>query len=380
MSLRDVLRFQLKRVNPFRGLVIDSATWADAHEYHRTQLRLHNLAMHQPGIVFGLGIQASDPPDRTAAIEPGLAVDPQGNVIIVAEAQRYHFQTDEGGTVYLLLQYREIPTDVVNGRAGEGQAARILEAYRIQERLQLPEEAFVELARVAIADARTPITNAGNPFDPRVGELDLRFREHGPSSVQAEVTVGQVWLGDRLGGWNAHEAGLRSLCEELTHSTRYRGALRASVQLGDPVLQCDLLYITGSDAVQLTAQEEQVLAAQISRGGVVLFEEQRRPGRQAGPGDLGKTVLALSQKLSLQLRLVGRGHPVLGARHVFTAPPAGAEPNGQILEAGRLFYSTAGYGSAWQGGLDDSPLPRQAIREALEFGVNLAVLGAGRAS
>lgn len=378
MSLRDVLRIQLKRVNPFRGLVIDSTTWADAHEYHRTHLRLHNLAMHQPGIVFGLGIQASDPADRSVVIEPGLAVDPDGNVVIVADAQRYHFQTEEAGTVYLLLQYREIPTDIANGRPGEGQAARILEAYRIQERLQLPEEPFVELARVTIADARTPITNAGSPFDPKVGELDLRFRVHGQSSVQEEVTVGEVCLDDRLSGWNAHEAGLRNLVEEITSTTRYRGAVRGPLPLTDAALQCHLLYITGSEAVQLTAQEEQVLAAQLKRGGVILFEEQRRPGRQAGPGDLGKAVLALSQKLNLQLRLVARGHPVLSARHVFTAAPPGSEPNGQILEAGGLFYSTAGYGAAWQGGLDDSPLPRQAIREALEFGVNLVTLPSRR--
>jgi metal-dependent amidase/aminoacylase/carboxypeptidase family protein len=53
MKFDEILKFKLKRVNPFQGLVIDSDTWRDAHEYHRSQQRLHMLAFHNIGIIEG---------------------------------------------------------------------------------------------------------------------------------------------------------------------------------------------------------------------------------------------------------------------------------------------------------------------------------------
>ena len=54
MALDDIIKFQLKRVNPFQGLVVDTDIWRDAHEYHRDQQRLHMLAFHNVGIVGGI--------------------------------------------------------------------------------------------------------------------------------------------------------------------------------------------------------------------------------------------------------------------------------------------------------------------------------------
>ena len=74
MTLEDLLKFQLKRVNPFQGLVIDADTWHDAHNYHREQLRLHYLAFHNVGIVDGLKVTANDPADLSVMIHPGVAI------------------------------------------------------------------------------------------------------------------------------------------------------------------------------------------------------------------------------------------------------------------------------------------------------------------
>ena len=56
MDLSSITRFRLRRVNPFRGLVIDETTWAEAHDYHRDHLRLHTLAFHDVGVVAGLTV------------------------------------------------------------------------------------------------------------------------------------------------------------------------------------------------------------------------------------------------------------------------------------------------------------------------------------
>ena len=67
----DINKFQLKRVNPFQGLVIDADTWQDAHNYHRDQQRLHVLAFHDTGIVSGLEVTANNPPDLLLISIPG---------------------------------------------------------------------------------------------------------------------------------------------------------------------------------------------------------------------------------------------------------------------------------------------------------------------
>ena len=108
MELEDIVKFQLKRVNPFQGLVIDADIWRDAHEYHRDQQKLHMLAFHNVGIVGGLEVVANKPPDLSVSIQPGMAVDPEGNIIIVAKTQRYRIQTPEKKTLYLIIQFREV--------------------------------------------------------------------------------------------------------------------------------------------------------------------------------------------------------------------------------------------------------------------------------
>jgi hypothetical protein len=54
MDLKTITRFRLRRVNPYRGLVIDEKTWAEAHDYHRDHVRLH-ARLSQRSIVAGGG-------------------------------------------------------------------------------------------------------------------------------------------------------------------------------------------------------------------------------------------------------------------------------------------------------------------------------------
>ena len=117
MTLEDLVKFQLKRVKPFQGLVIDVDTWHDAHNYHREQLRLHYLAFHNVGIVNGLEVTANSPADLSVMIHPGVAIDPDGNIIIVPQAQRYNLQTQQKGVtlIWLMLwQCRSSPLTTRN--------------------------------------------------------------------------------------------------------------------------------------------------------------------------------------------------------------------------------------------------------------------------
>ena len=107
MDLKDILQFQFKRVNPFQGLMIDTDIWWDAHNYHRDQQRLHTLLFHRVGIVQGLEVTSNKPPELSVNIHPGIAIDPEGNVIIVPTTQHYRIQTREKGAIYHFVSLTE---------------------------------------------------------------------------------------------------------------------------------------------------------------------------------------------------------------------------------------------------------------------------------
>ena len=85
----------------------------------------------------------------------------------------------------------------------------------------------------------------------------------------------------------------------------------------------------------------------------------------------------MAQRLGRQLAQVERGHALLVGRHVFSSAPAGALESARVLEAGGMVLCSADYGCAWAGGPPDRPLPRAAIRDTTEFGVNLALYRQG---
>ena len=240
MALKDLIKFQFKRVNPFQGLVLDADTWRDEQDYHRNQQRLHTLAFHGTGIVEGLEVKSSQPPDLSLTISPGVAIDPDGNVIVISQAQHYGLVSKDKGQVYLIIQYREIPTA---SPSEEGQATRILEAYRISEVTYLPDEPYLELARINFDPSQKNIMDAAVPSGPRVNEIDLRFRQsakvalpapmateidrrpHLPAEVtpREKVILGHMALGEA--SHDLHSSGLMKLAHQVGFQTEYQAAV-----------------------------------------------------------------------------------------------------------------------------------------------------------
>ncbi|MDD5435633.1 MAG: hypothetical protein PH343_09425, partial [Nitrospira sp.] len=186
MNFDEILKFKLKRVNPFQGLVIDSDTWRDAHDYHHDQQKLHTLAFHETGILYGLEVVANKTPDMSIIINPGIAVDPEGNFIIVPEIYNYRIQTTAKQTVYIIVQFREIPGGPYQPPEN-GQPTRIIEAYRIQERDKLPKEPYIELCRVNFDPAGKVIKNAKNPSQVGMNEIDINFRQEAKKVMRPNI-------------------------------------------------------------------------------------------------------------------------------------------------------------------------------------------------
>ena len=399
MALEDIIKFQLKKVNPFQGLVIDADTWRDAHNYHRDQQRLHILAFHNTGIVEGLEVTANNPSDLSVSIHPGIALDPEGNVIIVPQAQHYRLQTRDKGVIYLVIQFREIPAEPYQPPEG-GQPTRILEAYRIQERDKLPDEPYLELARIDFDPAEEAIREAKNKSNPGKNEINLRFREEatlvapervsppGKTSAPAETaavrpqetaivrpretaTLGHAVLGGA--GKDLHAAGLKNLIREINRQDNIAITLKENITLDDSIKQCAMVYLTGNSHFELNAAQQAALGNLLQSGGLIFGEgcsEGPPEAESKGAKDFGLAFNQLAGQLKCKLEIVQRGHPLLSAVHIFAEVPQGAAP-AMLLEGGCMVYSGCDYGCAWQGGRQDLPLPRDVIRDSVEMGTNI---------
>jgi len=370
MELKDIIKFQLKRINPFQGLVIDADIWRDSHEYHREQQRLHMLAFHYVGIVGGLEVAANEPPDLSVNIRPGMAVDPEGNIIIVPKIQRYHIQTPEKRTLYLIIQFREVPTEPYQPPDG-GQPTRILEAYRIQEREKLPSEPHLELARIIFDPADKEIRDAKNPSQPGKNDINLNFRKEATSRPAETIVIGHAVLGED--SKDLHISGLQNLIREINRQGSFEVNLEENIPLDKKINQCALIYLTGNGHFVLTAEQQTALGNFLESGRVIFGEgcaEGQQEAASKGAKEFGLAFNQLASQLNCKLEVVQRGHPLLSAVHVFSEVPQGAEPP-MLLEGGHMVYSASDYGCAWQGGHQDQPLSREIIRSSLEMGANI---------
>ncbi len=370
----SVPRVQLKRVNPFMGLMIDAQTWADSHDYHRTAEQVHALTMHGWGIVSGLEVEAADPPDRSVWIRPGVAVDSDGRVIIVAQPYRYQITTQVPGMMYLVLMFREIPTDpMLSIEDGSERPSRLLEAYAIFERDRLPDQAHVELARVQLTDARSPLRDAANPVAPAPNEIDLRYRERAGIRPGPRTTVG-VWKPtDAPEALAGHLAGPTRLLSALSAGLEWRLRRRDQPGGADEPLDCDLLVMPVHPGLNIADKEAARLSTFLDEGGVLLVEVCAG----TNPTESQKALASVVKAARRQPKPIERDHPLLIARHVFAAPPPGAA-RGQVLEGDGLIVSTADYTCAWNGGLADKPLERADVRAAVEFAENMLAYALSR--
>jgi len=368
MIQKNLDKLTLKRVNPFQGMIIDDDIWRDSHDYHRNHQRLHQLAVHGSGIVTGLEVGAHDPPDLSLVINPGVGIDSDGNIIVVAKPQMYTIQSRDRGTIYITIQFREIPTGPFQPPDG-GQPTRILEAYRIQERYSLPDEPYLELARIEFDPGKAAVATAADPYRPSVNQLDGRFRNYSEGQIKRTISL---WHYSADKNRHLHLTGLANLAREINRTTNYTTTVNAVSSLDSPLVNCDFLYFTGKGKFDLTASAKSNIHAFIKNGGVICGEGCFQD--QQGSRDFGIAFNNLMREMGYKLEIINPGHLLLNHVNVFGAVPSGANTNrGTILASARIIYSDSDYGCAWEGGAVGNPLSREIIRSSFEMGVNICL-------
>lgn len=133
-----------KRVRYFEGKMLTVDDLATEQNYHREKQKLHNRALHGAGIVSGLEISVKG---TSLSVNPGLALDPFGNEILVPGSVRQNLPSGKK-TVYVCLAYSERETDPVPSGHRTPQYSRTEEGFTLLIETA-PGQDCIPIARLA---------------------------------------------------------------------------------------------------------------------------------------------------------------------------------------------------------------------------------------
>jgi hypothetical protein len=367
LSIRDQLKdYPTRRMHPVDGMAVSAKVWDEAHSYHRLQERFHAQFGHGPGILAGLNIIASDPPDVSVYVLPGAAIDPQGHAISLADPLNYDLGQAAEGLVYLLISYDESQPRAAESQGQEVPPLYVQTGFTIEARSALPDTAYVELARVWHENRQAPIRDAKDPAHPGVNEIDLRFRSELLVLRPQTARIGVWYTGSAS---PRHGRGAQNLAAALSRRDNRR------VWVDDGIVSRDLeaytlVYLVAQGGFNLDASEARALADYIKAGGTVFFESCRHDT----PGETPASDKAFAEMLGaagLKLDDLTPGQPLMSEPNFFASLPAGFEARGSLRLGRGVVFSTQDYGCIWQGERRSGPASREEIRSAMEWGDNL---------
>jgi hypothetical protein len=358
-----------QRVRAVDGMAVTAEVWEESHEYHRLLLRLHALLQHGSGIVGGLDVIASDPADSSVYVLPGLAIDGIGNLIILPEPRAYDLGGAEG-LLYLIVSYTESRPQTTARRVQEDAPLYVQSQFTLEAVAKLPSTPHVELARIHRRGQTSPITTAKEFAQPRVNEIDLRFRTLVGQPNVMRAMLGVVTL--RGAESTRHGEGLANVAASMRQNPHVQVWVDRGLTLAADLGQYDLVYVVGRDAVQLTSDEMNALYTYWQGGGVIFFESCRAGQTDGDPG-ADVVFRDLLAAFGTRLEPMPPTHALFAAPNLFAQPPDGFETRGApaLLAAERVIMSTFDYGCMWRGERRGRQAQRGEIRNALEFGANV---------
>ncbi|MEO0456528.1 MAG: hypothetical protein AAF152_08085 [Cyanobacteria bacterium P01_A01_bin.114] len=252
----------LQRLQVNDGMLITADHWQIAHSYHQQRQTIHYGSLHQGGVVSGLGVSVGPIPEaapskyrqpRWLTIQPGLAIDAQGNPIVVAQPESCYLsaQPAEDTTIYIVLKHSE----------RSSQADIVQEAFQILEKDVPAASDEIELCRVRMTAGMDAIAPPEDVFSPAANQLDLRHRQ--PVQPRPHITA-------RVASWLRRRESMSQFEAMFEALPSLYPALRGQV-ISQP-LKSDLSHLTYPDFCQLARTEQHRLALYLKRGGVVLVE------------------------------------------------------------------------------------------------------------
>ncbi len=365
----------LQRQQVKDGLLLNAERWQRAHDYHRQRQNVHYQSLNQPGIVCGLGVHAIPAPEAVAAeyrdhrwvkIQPGIAIDLEGNLIIVPQPLNFRIATEvkasEPLTVYLVAQYRD-PDQLEESPDNEV----VQETFRIDERSRPPSKLDVELCRLLLREQQHSISMPNDVFFPGYGDIDLRYRRQAQARPQGLVRIAELHHEDQDCSRNYFNLTYLSRSVEDIYPALRGADTVDQVTWDDPLQSYELLYLTGSQGLSLNSRQCSILSGYLDQGGTLFVD---------APSDakaLIQSIQVLAQQVQTPLKSLQesrRDHPLRMKPFLFSALPMADQHRIQLLSGGGIILSIGNLAGLW--GLDQGLLrSRTEIRTAQELGLNI---------
>jgi hypothetical protein len=363
-----------ERLKASDGLLIDAKRWRKAHDYHRQRQNVHYQCLNQPGIVCGLGIRVIPAPSQAEAkyrdgrwvqIQPGIAIDLVGNLIVVPKPYDFPVDLDVAKTdpimVYLIVSYVD-PDELRN----QQQRDIIQEKYRFDQKNSVPENLEIELCRILLQPGQNTITQSADVFSPGYNNVDLLYRHPAQARPQAVVRMAQVTHGD-----SEHSRSFFNLSYLMQSVEPLYPFLRGvdevgQVSISENIQEYDLLYLTGKQALSINSHELESLKNYLNAGGVLVVDAC------ADATELIESTQNLAIQLGSPLKPLeeSRRNPLRTKPFLFAALPIINQQTIRVLIGGGIILIVGDLASAW--GLDgELSLPRLVIRTAQELGINI---------
>lgn len=424
----EIKPFERLRVSD--GLLINAERWQREHLYHRDRQNVHYQATNHAGVVWGLGVWAISAPEdvpeqywdgRWVQIQPGLAIDAQGNPIVIPEPMNFRIASTaiagQSITVYLVVRY-------VDPEQLQGQTTLdiVRETFRIDEKNSPPTAMEVELCRVIIQTDIEKIQPANQVLLPTPNQLDLRFRVAAQARPLALIKVATWGASPQLNdNWVCLLQSTPGLYPALQAAEEVQSI---QLQSFEELALYDLLVMPDAQARSLSEAQLNILHQFQLNGGVVLvefmmqgtrleellnvqqqlnqelarFSHQDLPNLQSSNHELAILYQSLvTEQNSIQLSLkyeieaitrtfqpmtpeisdafeswsqLPRRHPLRTQPFLFASLPVIQQQSTQLLTQGSMILLLGNVSTVWQGDEANS-LSRETIRSAQEIGINL---------
>ncbi|NJN88664.1 MAG: DUF4159 domain-containing protein [Leptolyngbyaceae cyanobacterium SL_7_1] len=370
----------LERLHVYDSLMMNAQRWSLAHDYHRRRQNIHYQSLNQPGIVCGLGVSLTEPPettrsefrdDRWIKIQPGIAIDVEGNVIVVDEiidrTYRIAAKRPTTGTltIYVVVSYVE-PQPI------DRQHPEILqEQFRFDQKTSPPDDHEIELCRIQLAANFVQLETPSDVFFPQSNQLNFNHRLQAQTRPLATIGMAEI---------QPYPSEPTDAC--ISRSLPFLS--QATIALY-PKLHCfiadrplpinahtsqsfDLLYLAASHLTDLSASEQDLLNQHLEAGGTLVMElplsnEFAIAHLHDCIADLFRTSLTVWSDLPVE-------HPLRSQPFLFAALPELEHSPLQLWSGGGIVLMAGALTAAW------APDPqglrsRDHLRTTQELGINL---------
>jgi hypothetical protein len=175
---------EFKRLNFFTGFFTTANDWTEGQQYHLEKQKLHNLGLHTPGVVRGVGQELQVEPagggnGLSVRVLPGAAIDGNGNDIYLGTPRILTIVPGENlpQLIYISVRYTERTTDYVENVEAPQYSGhtRVSEIPQLEVVTSQPDNrASLELARIDLQPGVTQIESPLDPDNPAGNQIDRR--------------------------------------------------------------------------------------------------------------------------------------------------------------------------------------------------------------